>query len=371
MAVILDDYFAFETGDGSTLNEDRWGEIFSWMRTTGILSTNVPLDTSGDFAVNPATIPIGTQVQVENGEVLINGYYGKLSSGPSVIDITENSSGETRIDVVALQLDKTNDNISIVVEEGTPAVSPVAPDLIQTSTVWQIALANITVADEATEIYAGDITDERTRSVQGDTGSTAVTLTSAGGDETLVADENAPPDLQIKGLTAGSGISLSASSTDVTIANTINSTCIVRNSVDVPYTASTGGYLAWDTEEYDPSGMHDTVTNNDRINVLESGVYEVKSGLVTTASASATGFIFMTLYWYKSSDDSNNIISRAMMYPNNSSFASMEASRLISVSAGDYFRAYFYNLSSITITISYATPNNYASFFSVIKQSTN
>lgn len=289
MAILLDDYFAFETGDGSTLTEDRWGEIFSWMRTNGILSINVPLDTSSDFAVNPATSPVGTQVQVENGETIINGYFGKLSSGPSVIDITANSSGDPRIDIVTLQLDKTNDNISIVVEEGTPDPSPVPPDLIQTSTVWQIALAYVTVADGATEIDSGDISDQRTRSVQGDSGSSAVTLTNAGSGSTLVND-NTGPSLSVKSLTASTNINFTVSDTDITIAgaNTPSNQpfCMVRRNSNQAVNNGVTATITWSTAVYDPYSMWDGSTT---ITIPETGWYLVTVNIRWSGSVSANG----------------------------------------------------------------------------------
>jgi hypothetical protein len=52
-----------------------------------------------------------------------------------------------------------------------------------------------------------------------DPGGSAITLTSAGGTETLVNDGTGPT-LATKGLTAGAGISLTSTATDVTIAST-------------------------------------------------------------------------------------------------------------------------------------------------------
>ena len=188
------DYFPFESGDGAFITEPRWTDMFTWMRTVGVLSEDTTLATDAELAVNPASPSVGTQVQVEDGEAFIQGFMFIQTDGPEVIDIPLNDSGDPRIDLLVLRLDKTNDIIEYVDIEGTPDPSPVAPDPIQNSTIWDLPLAEIAVANGAVTILSGDITDVRVRSMQGDGGSTAVTLTSAGGDETLIADSNAPPD---------------------------------------------------------------------------------------------------------------------------------------------------------------------------------
>lgn len=68
-----------------------------------------------------------------------------------------------RIDRIVLRLDSSVGvrSIVIAVKPGTPASEPVPPALTRSGTVWELSLAQIAVAAEATEITAGDITDER------------------------------------------------------------------------------------------------------------------------------------------------------------------------------------------------------------------
>lgn len=214
------DYFPFEEGNGAFITEPRWTDMFTWMRTVGVLSEDTTLAPDAELAVNAISMSVGTQVQVEDGEAFIQGFMFIQTNGPEVIDIPLNESGDPRIDLLVLRLDKENNIISYVDIEGDPDPSPVPPDPIQNSTIWDLPLAEIAVADGATEITAMDITDVRVRSMQGDGGSTAVTLTSSGGDETLVAAGNAPPDLKIKGITAGTNIALTSDGDQVTIEAT-------------------------------------------------------------------------------------------------------------------------------------------------------
>ena len=66
-----------------------------------------------------------------------------------------------RIDRIVLRLSTTNRNITLNILKGTPAAEPEAPSLTRTSTVYELCLASIAVAANATEIATADITDTR------------------------------------------------------------------------------------------------------------------------------------------------------------------------------------------------------------------
>lgn len=66
-----------------------------------------------------------------------------------------------RIDRIVLRLSTTNRNITLNILKGTPAAEPEAPALTRTSTVYELCLASIAVAANATEIATADITDTR------------------------------------------------------------------------------------------------------------------------------------------------------------------------------------------------------------------
>lgn len=66
-----------------------------------------------------------------------------------------------RIDRIVLRLSTTNRNITLNILKGTPAAEPEAPSLTRTSTVYELCLASIAVAANATEIVTADITDTR------------------------------------------------------------------------------------------------------------------------------------------------------------------------------------------------------------------
>lgn len=90
--------------------------------------------------------------------------YGYLVTNDAAItkSISSNSSGNPRIDRVILRNAITGaKTITVEVLQGTPAGSPVPPTLTQTSTTWEVSLAQVYVANNETQILTADITDER------------------------------------------------------------------------------------------------------------------------------------------------------------------------------------------------------------------
>lgn len=81
------------------------------------------------------------------------------------LDITANVSGNPRIDTVVVEVipagNATEGRWVLKMVDGTPAGSPVAPTLTQTTTAWQLPLADVAVADSASVISQGNITDRR------------------------------------------------------------------------------------------------------------------------------------------------------------------------------------------------------------------
>jgi hypothetical protein len=160
------DFFPYSTGDGSSMTATRFQGINRMIRTNGIFSTNVPLDTSTtDLYVIPGAV--GLTVNIKPGTAFVYGTYWGHSGDDSEVTLNANSSGDTRIDLVVLRADFVNNITSYIAIEGTPDPSPVAPDAIQNSTTWDIPLATVSIVDGAISISSGDITDERTRSTQG------------------------------------------------------------------------------------------------------------------------------------------------------------------------------------------------------------
>lgn len=167
--------------DDSNMTEADWILMMQWARSTGILSTG-SLGATADSAVAPDS---GLNLQIYPGLAWIQGIYfsyteDPLDPGNYTFGITPNVSGNDRIDLVVLRLDTTANEVTYGVLEGTPAGSPIAPVPQQNDLIWELPIAEVYVANGATGITAGNITDQRVRSTQGATGPTGATGPGAG-----------------------------------------------------------------------------------------------------------------------------------------------------------------------------------------------
>tara|TARA_R100000426_G_scaffold80900_1_gene58770 strand:+ start:474 stop:1577 length:1104 start_codon:yes stop_codon:yes gene_type:complete len=287
-------YFPFDDGPGEDSMENRWEAMMQYMRTTGIL---IPWDQSslepstGDLAI---TANGGLSVQSAVGEGWVHGFMFQQQTDYYSITISPNSSGEDRIDLVTARLDTDANTIVIHVEEGTPSMSPVAPTPVESDPIWDLPLAEVYVEDSAVTILPDNITDLRVISTQGAGGSSSVTLASAGGDETLVAGSNAPPNLVTKGLIAGSNISLSSDADTVTItvanAPADSPLCIVRRSTNLSCANNSIVTMVWDIEDIDSTGtMWESVTNPQNVTIPEDGYYLISVHIFWGGDAAGNG----------------------------------------------------------------------------------
>lgn len=130
---------------------------------------------STDFAVAQASVP-GKKVTVSGGVAyVLNSDYSALSlseqkywrvkmSGDTDVTITDNTSGNPRIDIICIKVDPTatpddeaTNVATLVAVEGTPAASPSVPATPDD----YLKLAEVAVANGFTSILNADITDTR------------------------------------------------------------------------------------------------------------------------------------------------------------------------------------------------------------------
>jgi len=120
--------------------------------------------------------PVALAVRVNSGEGWINGFWYQ-NTAYLTKSLAAADPDDDRIDRIILRLDTTtNLKISVEVLEGTPAGSPSAPELTTTASIYEISLAQVLVAEDATSVNDGDITDERTYAA---VSNAPVTLTNA------------------------------------------------------------------------------------------------------------------------------------------------------------------------------------------------
>ena len=145
-------FFNSVDGDRKYLAED-FASYFS-----ALLKNGVFLHETNALKVLPYS---GRQVAIQVGNAFINGY---AYSNTTVLYKTLDAAAANRIDRIALRLDMTERNITLIVKKGTSATSPVAPALIRTADIWELGLADVNMAAGITTITASHITDLRENS---------------------------------------------------------------------------------------------------------------------------------------------------------------------------------------------------------------
>jgi hypothetical protein len=103
-------------------------------------------------------------VDIAAGGFIVLGHPARNTASAEVT-IGANASGNPRIDRVVVRFvpkgQTTEGDFSFAVLEGTAAASPTAPSLTQSSSAWEISLAQVAVANGAATISQGNVTDER------------------------------------------------------------------------------------------------------------------------------------------------------------------------------------------------------------------
>ena len=145
--------FTSVTGDRQ-YSAGEWRDYFESLMTNGVVTY-----TTNELIVKQQAVANKT-VYVDLGSMLINGTMRILDTTQNVT-ITDNTSGNARIDRIVARLNYTDRKIEFGVLTGTPAGSPVAPTLTRNTTVWELSLAQIAVANGFSTIVTANITDER------------------------------------------------------------------------------------------------------------------------------------------------------------------------------------------------------------------
>lgn len=102
----------------------------------------------------------GMVVEVAIGKAWLNGYYYENTAAKNLtLDIADGT--EERIDRIVVRLDLINRQITTEIKKGAGGSVAVAPDLQRDSDIYELCLADIVVAANATEITQTAITDTR------------------------------------------------------------------------------------------------------------------------------------------------------------------------------------------------------------------
>jgi hypothetical protein len=147
----LASFFNSVNGDRTYSAED-FASYFAKLVTNGVFpspSTNLQVISTDSY-----------NISVSTGAAWINGYmYSNTTTKTLAIDVAD--AQLKRKDLIVVQLDTTQRTIQTIVKKGTPSASPVAPTVSQTATVYELALAEITINAAAVKIAQSDIVDTR------------------------------------------------------------------------------------------------------------------------------------------------------------------------------------------------------------------
>lgn len=105
-------------------------------------------------------------VTVRDGSVFINGRARDWQDSQQ-IRLSNAHDRYNRYDLIVARLSIVNRNITIEVIEGTPADSPIVPDITRTDDTFDLLLAQVLVKTGVTAIGQSDITDKRSTSLCG------------------------------------------------------------------------------------------------------------------------------------------------------------------------------------------------------------
>ncbi|MDX2138341.1 MAG: hypothetical protein SF123_09630 [Chloroflexota bacterium] len=147
-------------GDSGNYGQD---EVWRWLRsdTLGALRPNAGVVVQSSLTNFPLWVsqqsPATSTVEVQPGAAIVDGtpYY---SDTLVTFLIAANTSGNPRRDLIVLRKDVTAQTVRLALKQGTPAVSPADPGLVQNSLIWEIPIARIAVANNFSTIVQGNIT---------------------------------------------------------------------------------------------------------------------------------------------------------------------------------------------------------------------
>lgn len=137
------------------ISDTQWELMAQGFAADGVIG--LPTDTAVVYADST-----GLQVKIRAGKYgLVKGHGWQSGTAEFTKAITANNSGQTRIDLVVLRFNRTDQTVTVQVKAGTPG-SGAAPALQQDASstgagLYEIGLAKVTVATGASTISSGNV----------------------------------------------------------------------------------------------------------------------------------------------------------------------------------------------------------------------
>lgn len=148
-------YGFFDSINGDrTYNADQISDYFLKLISNGVFAT--PADAMQVQAASGLTVNVSAGWGFINCKWINNdnNYNIQLDAADATFD---------RIDRIVMKLDRSSEHryITLEAKKGTPASTPVPPELTRVGDIYELSLAQVAVAANATTITQAEITDER------------------------------------------------------------------------------------------------------------------------------------------------------------------------------------------------------------------
>jgi len=144
----------------TSVTGDRQYSASEWRDYFGKLIKNGVIQNDGNVVAVVQQVSANKTVSVGTGSIFINGVMF-INDSAKTLSITDNTSGNPRKDRIVARLNYTDRKIEFGVLIGTPGGSPVAPTLTRNTTVYELGIADITLANGFSTIVTANILDTR------------------------------------------------------------------------------------------------------------------------------------------------------------------------------------------------------------------
>jgi len=297
----------------------EWRDYFGKLIKNGVIQNDGNEVTVIQQAVANKTVSVGT------GSIFINGVMF-INDTAKTLSITDNASGNPRKDRIVARLNYTDRKIEFGVLVGTPGGSPVAPTLTRNTTVYELGIADITLANGFSTIVTANILDTRSNVALCGFSSMASVSTA----EAVI-------------LGAANTTTYGVANVDEALANIAGIKKIVslRNSAAV---SGIGKLLAFNTIDINNGFTVNLATHPTRL-TIPSGVTKILlSAVVACRNATGSiGALSLTVYKNGLADSTMPVLTMPPVTSTGTEqITSFTIARVVNVSANDYIELYGY-----------------------------
>lgn len=146
---------SFPSAGGGSVTDERYEALIGSVVPSGLIGSYG----TADLVYADSS---GMQVKVRPSRgAIVRGFRWESDGAGVVRAIDPNTSGQPRIDLAVLRLNRADWTVTFQVIKGTPAASPLPPSPTQseaTTGKWELPLAQIAVANNATSVASSNVT---------------------------------------------------------------------------------------------------------------------------------------------------------------------------------------------------------------------